>query len=204
VPVPQWFEEAKLGIFIHWGPYSVAGYTPRGRGYAEHFPKNMYRRPETHYPFVEATFGAKPPAFGYKDIVPLFQAEHWDPHAWAELFQKAGARYVILTGEHHDGFALWDSDLTDWCAAKVGPRRDLVGDLALAVRARGMKFAPSFHRERHPGFFANELYAPVSQPRPDVAEEIRRMPAAEGLYGPFAYSDEFITKDRLQQRMGSR
>lgn len=191
-PVPAWFDDGKFGIFIHWGAYSVAGYTPSGRGYAEHFPKNMYRQPETHYPFVEATFGAKPPEFGYKDIIPLFRAERWDPDDWADLFQQAGARYVILTGEHHDGFALWDSQLTDWCAAKIGPKRDLVGDLAKAVRARGMKFAPSYHRERHPGFFANDLYAPESEPRPDVAEEIRRRPEAAGLYGPFAYSDEFI------------
>lgn len=157
VPVPAWFDHAKFGIFIHWGVYSVAGYTPRGRGYAEHFPQNMYRNPETHYAFVESTYGAKPPEFGYKDIVPLFKAERWNPDDWAELFQKAGARYVILTGEHHHGFALWDSQLTDWCATRIGPKRDLVGDLAKAVRARGMKFAPSYHRERHPGFFANDL-----------------------------------------------
>ena len=191
-PVPAWFDDGKFGIFIHWGPYSVAGFTPTGDGYAEHFPKNIYRYPNEHYPFLKERFGATPPDFGYKDIVPMFKAEKWNPEAWAQLFQRAGARYVILTGEHHDGFAMWDSELTEWCATRIGPKRDLVGDLAKAVRAKGMKFAPSYHRERHTGFFAQELYAPESPPRPDVAEEIRRSPSAAGLYGPFSYSDEFI------------
>jgi len=191
-PVPVWFDDAKFGIFVHWGPYSVAGFTPTGTGYAEHFPKNMYAEPETHYPFLKERFGATPPNFGYKDIISLFKAEKWDPDAWANLFQRAGARYVVLTGEHHDGFAMWNSDLTDWCATKIGPKRDLVGDLAKAVRAKGMKFAPSYHRERHTGFYAMEQFAPESPPRPDVAEEIRRNPAATSLYGPFSYSDEFI------------
>ncbi|HEY3861037.1 MAG TPA: alpha-L-fucosidase [Verrucomicrobiae bacterium] len=191
-PIPQWFDDGKFGIFIHWGAYSVAGFTPSGRGYAEHFPSDMYESLAAYYPFLKKRFGAAPPDFGYKDIVPLFKAENWHPEAWARLFKRAGARYIVLTGEHHDGFAMWDSDLTGWCAAKMGPKRDLVGDLAKAVRAEGLKFAPSYHRERHPGFFAMEPFVPESQPRPDVAEEIRRQPAAAQLYGPFAYSDAFI------------
>ncbi len=192
IPVAKWFDDAKFGIFIHWGPYSVMGYKKGGRGYAEHTPKMLYRDPEHYYAFLQENYGAQPPEFGYKEIVALFKAEKWEPDEWAELFRKAGARYVILTGEHHDGYAMWDSDLTQWCATKVGPKRDLVGDLAVAVRARGMKFAPSYHRERHTGFFAKDLYAPDSSPHPDIAEEIRLVPAALGLYGPFDYSDEFI------------
>ena len=191
-PVPAWFEDAKFGIFIHWGAYSVAGYHAQGKGYAEHFPKFLYASPGEYYPFLREHFGGVPPAFGYQDLIPLFRAEKWRPEEWADLFRRAGARYVVLTAEHHDGFALWDSELTPWCATKMGPHRDLVGDLARAVRARGLKFAPSYHRERHPGFFARELYAPVSTPRPDVAAEIAQRPAAAGLYGPFAYTDEFI------------
>ena len=191
-PVPKWFDDAKFGIFIHWGPYSVIGYTKGGRGYAEHVPKNMYREPKHYYPYIEEMFGSQPPEFGYKDVIPLFKAEKWDPEKWAELFQKAGAKYVILTAEHHDGYALWDSDLTEWCAAKIGPMRDLVGDLGKAVRAKGMKYAPSYHRERHTGFFAQEKYSIKSPPHPDIAEEIARMPKAADLYGPFEYSDAFI------------
>lgn len=191
-PVPAWFEDAKFGIFIHWGPYSVIAYRKGGRGYAEHVPKEIYMDPEHYYPFMRKRFGAAPPEFGYKDVIPMFKAEKWNPEEWAELFQKAGARYVVLTAEHHDGYALWDSDLTIWCATKIGPMRDLVGELGRAVREKGMKYAPSYHRERHTGFFAAEKFATRSAPRPDIAEEIRRMPAAAGLYGPFEISDAFI------------
>jgi alpha-L-fucosidase len=191
-PVPAWFDDAKFGIFIHWGGYSEFGYRKGGRGYAEHTPKMIYADSEHYYPVVEKRYGARPPEFGYKDLLREFKAEKWDPEQWAELFDQAGAKYVVLTAEHHDGYALWDSDLTDWCATKIGPMRDLVGELGKAVRKRGLKYAPSYHRERHPGFFANDLYAIESEPRADIAEEIRRMPSAEGLYGPFSYTDEFI------------
>ena len=192
VPVPAWFDDDKFGIFIHWGPYSVIGHRKGGRGYAEHVPKMIYADPKYYYPYLKKRFGGHPPAFGYKDIVKRFKAEKWDPDAWAGLFAAAGAKYVVLTGEHHDGFAMWDSKLTDWCATKVGPMRDLVGDLAKACRAKGLRYAPSYHRERHTGFFAMQKYAVESKPRPDIAEEIRRCPEAAGLYGPFSYTDEFI------------
>ena len=191
-PVPEWFDDAKFGIFIHWGPYSVIGYHPAGRGYAEHSPKFIYRNPKAYYDFLDNQFGGHPPEFGYKDIVPLFQAEKWNPDSWADLFERAEAKYVVLTAEHHDGYALWDSELTPWCATKVGPKRDLVGDLGEAVRKKGMKYAPSFHRERHTGFFALDKNAVESRPHPDVAEEIKRMPESAKLYGPFIIDDEFI------------
>ncbi|MHC4585202.1 MAG: alpha-L-fucosidase, partial [Planctomycetota bacterium] len=165
-PIPKWFDDAKFGIFIHWGPYSVMGYRKRGRGYAEHTPKLIYRNPEHYYKYLKETFGAHPPEFGYKDIIPMFKAEKWNPDRWAELFHKAGARYVVLTAEHHDGYAMWDSDITQWCATKIGPKRDLVGELGKAVRKRGMKYAPSYHRERHTGFFALEIFAIKSPPHP--------------------------------------
>jgi alpha-L-fucosidase len=136
-------------------------------------------------------FGAAPPDFGYKDMVPLFRAEHWDPAAWARLFKDSGARYVIPTGEHHDGYVLWDSDLTVWSATKRGAMRDLIGDLAEAVRNEGMKFGISYHRERHPGRFAPKQVVD-GRPHDQIAEEIRRMPEAASLYGPFVYSDAFI------------
>jgi alpha-L-fucosidase len=191
-PVPQWFDAAKFGIFIHWGPYSVMGYRKEGKGYAEQTPKHLYSSPKDYYPYLDKMFGAHPPEFGYKDVIPLFKAENWNPDEWAELFDRSGAKYVVLTAEHHDGYAMWDSDLTPWCATKVGPKRDLVGDLGTAVRKLGMKYAPSYHRERHPGYYALEKYAMQSPRRPDIAEEIKRMPAAEELYGPFEYSDAFI------------
>ena len=198
IPVAPWFEDAKFGIFIHWGAYSVIGHRKGGTGYSEHVPKLLYSDPDYYYPYLEKHFGGHPPEFGYKDIIKQFKAENWDPDSWASLFKDAGAKYVVLTAEHHDGYALWDSDLTEWCATKVGPMRDLVGDLGKAVRAKGMKYAPSYHRERHTGFFAKEIYTIHSEPKPDIEEEIKRVPEAAGLYGPFTYTDEFIADYSLR------
>ena len=192
MPVPAWFDDGKIGIFIHWGPYSVVGYRRGGRGYAEHVPKLIYQEPEHYYPYMKERWGANPPDFGYKDIIPEFTAANWNPDEWAELFVDVGAKYVVLTAEHHDGYALWDSDLAPWNAVDTGPRRDLVGDLGKALRKRGLKYAPSYHRERHTGFFAMDKYKISSPARPDIAEEIRRVPEAASLYGPFEYSDAFI------------
>ncbi len=190
-PVPEWWDNGKFGIFIHWGPYSVAGYKDRNKGYAEAITADLYRKPDRYVEFMTDKFGAAPPEFGYKDMVPLFKAEKWDPAAWAKLFKDAGAKYVIPTGEHHDGFVLWDSKLTPWTAAKKGPKRDLIGDLGKAVRAEGLKFGISYHRERHPGRFAPEQVV-HGRPYDQIAEEIRRVPEAALLYGPFEYSDAFI------------
>ncbi len=193
MPVPAWFDDGKIGIFIHWGPYSVIGYRKGDRGYAEHVPKMLYEDPSHYYPYMKKRWGAAPPEFGYKDIIPEFKAEKWDPDQWAKLFAEVGAKYVVLTAEHHDGWANWDSDVTPWNAVDMGPKRDLVGDLGKALRKRGLKYAPSYHRERHTGFFATEKYAVHSQPRPDIAEEIKRVPEAAMLYGPeFSYSKAFV------------
>jgi len=191
-PVPAWFDDAKFGIMIHWGPYSVIGHR-KADDYAEWAPYHMYRDgKEVFNSFFDETFGAHPPEFGYKDVIPLFKAEKWNPDEWADLFEEAGAKYVTLTAEHHDGYALWDSDHTDWCATKIGPKRDLVGDLGKALRKKGIKYAPSYHRERHNSFFASEMYTANSQPLPLIAKEIKQMPEAADLYGPFNLSDAFI------------
>ena len=136
--VPQWFVDAKFGIMMHWGLYSVPA--KQSEWYATH----MYNNPDIIKWHTEH-FGP-PDKFGYKDFVPLFKAEKFDPDAWALLFQKAGAKYIIPTAEHHDGFALWDSKLTRWDAKDMGPHRDLIGDLARAVRKKGLKFGVSNHR----------------------------------------------------------
>ena len=193
MPVPDWFDDGKIGIFIHWGPYSAIGYRQGGRGYAEHVPKMIYSHPKHYYPYMQKRWGAHPPEFGYKDIIPEFKAENWNPDEWAALFEEVGAKYVVLTAEHHDGWANWDSELTPWNAVDKGPHRDLVGDLGKAVRAKGLKYAPSYHRERHTGFFAKEMYVVHSEPRPDIAEEIKRDPEAAMLYGPeFSYNKAYV------------
>ncbi len=192
MPVPAWFDDGKIGIFIHWGPYSVIGYRKGGRGYSEHVPKMFYRDPDHYYPYMKERWGATPPEFGYKDIIPEFKAEKWDPDSWAELFAEVGAKYVVMTAEHHDGWANWDSDLTTWNAVDMGPKRDLVGDLGEALKKQGLKFAPSYHRERHQSFFAKDLYVVNAEPLDDIVEEIRRVPEAASLYGPFGTNKEFV------------
>jgi alpha-L-fucosidase len=140
--VPDWYKDAKFGIFIHWGVYSVPAFGN------EWYPRNMYRAGSEEYNHHIATYGSHD-KFGYKDFIPMFNAEHFDPAAWAELFKKAGAKYVVPVAEHHDGFAMYDSGLSDWTAAKMGPHRDVVGELAKAVRAEGLHFGVSSHRVEH-------------------------------------------------------
>ncbi len=192
LPVPQWFEDAKFGIFIHWGPYSVTGINGNGTpNYAEQNPQWMYRLPDKFYPLLKEKFGAHPPEFGYKDVIPLFKAEKFDANEWAALFAKAGARYVIPVGEHHDGFAMWDSALTKWDAKDMGPKRDIIGELEKAVRMKGMKFGVSTHRERHWWYYAKERRT-GGEPHDDIQKEIEAFPECEELYGPFACTDEFM------------
>ncbi|CAA6691695.1 MULTISPECIES: alpha-L-fucosidase [unclassified Lentimonas] len=192
MPVPDWFDDGKVGIFIHWGPYSVIGYRKGGRGYSEHVPKMIYADPKHYYPYVEQRWGATPPEFGYKDMIPEFKAENWKPDEWAELFAEVGAKYVVMTAEHHDGWANWDSDLTPWNAVDMGPKRDLVGDLGKSLKRQGLKYAPSYHRERHASFFAKKLYVVDAQAQDAIAEEIKRVPEAASLYGPFGINKEFV------------
>src|SRR4029077_16192168 len=121
--VPEWYEDAKFGIFIHWGVYSVPAFG------SEWYPRLMYIEGSDEYKHHLATYGSQE-KFGYKDFIPSFKAEKFDPSAWARLFKEAGAKYVVPVFEHHDGFAMYDSGLSDWTAAKMGPHRDLMGDLA--------------------------------------------------------------------------
>jgi alpha-L-fucosidase len=114
--VPEWYKDAKFGIFIHWGAYSVPAFGN------EWYPRNMYVPGSPEYKHHLATYGPQD-KFGYKDFLPLFKAELFDPVAWAELFKKSGAKYVVPVAEHHDGFAMYDSGLSDWTAAKMGPHR---------------------------------------------------------------------------------
>nr|WP_050997992.1 alpha-L-fucosidase [Dyella japonica] len=143
---PAWYDDAKFGIFIHWGVYSVPAFG------SEWYSRNMYQQGTKEFAHHVATYGPQS-TFGYKDFVPMFKAEHFDPRAWAQLFHDAGARYVVPVAEHHDGFAMYDSKLSDWTAVKKGPKRDVIGELEHAVRGQGMRFGVSSHRAEHDWFF---------------------------------------------------
>lgn len=156
--MPGWFRDAKFGIFMHWGIYAVPAHA------SEWYEKHMYGNPEITK-WQTDKFGP-PDKFGYKDFIPMFTATNWDPDAWATLFKKAGAKVIIPTAEHHDGFALWDSDVNPWNAKQMGPHRDLIGDLSKAVRKQGLKFGVSNHGIEHFTFIqptpgvTNDLYDP--------------------------------------------
>jgi alpha-L-fucosidase len=157
---PEWYKDAKFGIFIHWGAYSVPAFGN------EWYPRNMYREGSEEYKHHIATYGRQD-KFGYKDFLPMFKAEKFDPAAWAELFKKAGAKYVVPVAEHHDGFAMYDSGLSDWTVAKMGPHRDTTGELAKAVRAAGLHFGLSSHRVEHNFFLGvgREIPSDVNDPQ---------------------------------------
>ena len=135
-PNPAWFDEAKFGIFIHWGVYSVPAWGPKGK-YSEWYWNDMMDPNGETWKFHTATYGDK---FKYQDFAPLFKAELFDPAQWADIFARSGAKYIVLTSKHHEGFCLWPSpDSWNWNSVDIGPHRDLCGDLTKAVRDRGIK-----------------------------------------------------------------
>jgi alpha-L-fucosidase len=134
---PQWFRDAKFGIWAHWGPQAV----PRqGDWYA----KNMYIQGNRQNVYHVANYGT-PSKFGYKDIIPLWKAEKWDPEKLMALYKKAGARYFVSMGSHHDNFFLWNSKIHRWNAVNMGPHKDVVGLWQKAAKSEGLRFGVSEH-----------------------------------------------------------
>lgn len=144
--VPDWVQDAKFGVFIHWGIYSVPAFGN------EWYPRNMYRKDTKEYQHHINTYGP-PDQFGYKEFIPLFKAEKFNAEHWLDLFVKSGFKYVVPVAEHHDGFAMYKSALTKWNAAEMGPQRDIIGELAKATRKAGLVFGLSSHRIEHWWFF---------------------------------------------------
>lgn len=139
---PKWYRNAKFGIFIHWGVYSVPSFG------SEWYSRNMYIQGSREFEHHVQTYGAHKD-FGYKDFIPMFKAENFSAEAWADLFQKAGARYVVPVAEHHDGFQMYASEISHWNAAEMGPKRNVLGELKAAVEKRGMTLGASTHRVEH-------------------------------------------------------
>jgi len=165
--VPEWFRDAKFGIFLHWGVYSVPAFGN------EWYSRNMYQQGSSAFKHQVETYGPQS-KFGYKDFIPSFRAEHFDADRWVDLFERAGARYVVPVAEHCDGFAMYDSALTDWNAAKIGPKRDVVGEIAASTRKHGLHFGLSSHRAEHWWWYGDGM-----QFDSDVRDQ--RYP---GIYGP--------------------
>jgi alpha-L-fucosidase len=195
---PEWYKDAKFGIFIHWGVYSVPAFG------SEWYPRDMYREGSEEYKHHIATYGPQD-KFGYKDFVPMFKAEHFDPVAWARLFKEAGAKYVVPVAEHHDGFAMYDSGVSDWTAAKMGPRRDVIGELAKAVRAEGLHFGTSSHRVEHnfflgvgrsiPSDINDQKYAAFYGPAHNWLENKNHTPLSNDFtYVSQAWADDWLAR----------
>ena len=165
--IPAWYADGKFGIFIHWGAYAVPAFAN------EWYPRNMYIQGSREYEHHVKTHGPHT-EFGYKDFIPMFRAEKFDADGWAELFRESGARFVVPVAEHHDGFAMYDCSTSRWTSVHLGPQRDIVGELAQAVRARGMVFGVSTHRAEHWWFMNGGRNFPS-----DVQD-----PAFDDFYGP--------------------
>lgn len=137
---PRWFLDAKFGIYFHWGPYSVPAHE------TEWYSMLMYNEGHPIRQHHEKTYGSVD-SFGYKDFIPMFTGENFDPTEWASLIKQSGAEFAGPVSLHADGFAMWDSDITRWNAKDMGPKRDIVGEMANALRNEGLKFIATFHHQ---------------------------------------------------------
>ncbi len=149
---PEWFNDSKFGIFIHWGAYAVPAYG------SEWYPRQMYMDtanfsaqlthlgdgPTDTYLHHKKTYGDQK-EFGYKDFIPMFKAENFNAKEWIDVFKKSGAKYVIPVADHHDGFAMYKSNTTRWNAVNMGPKRDVLGELFKEGRAQGLIMGASSH-----------------------------------------------------------
>ncbi|GHB63584.1 alpha-L-fucosidase [Persicitalea jodogahamensis] len=189
---PDWFRDAKLGIFIHWGVYAVPAHS------SEWYPRNMYQdsivlgghgeklqnKPSGVNLYHVKKYGPLN-EFGYKDFIPDFKAEKFDPAAWISLFKDAGAKYIVPVAEHHDAFAMYNSSITPWNSVDMGPHRDVLGELRKETLKQGLKFGASSHLAFNWDFFNKKpsfnnmapkyalLYGPNHEPYAPASEDFR-------------------------------
>ncbi len=176
--IPSWFEKAKFGIFIHWGLYSIPAFNN------EWYSRNMYIQGTPEYEHHIATYGPHKD-FGYKDFIPMFTAPKFDANEWIKLFKEAGAKYIVPVAEHHDGFQMYDSELSEFCSSKMGPMRDVVGELKAEMEANDIIFCTSSHRAEHLWFMGDgrkfesdingeykrgDFYWPSTEEQPDQSD----------------------------------
>lgn len=227
-PVPTWFGDAKFGVFIHWGPYSVPAWSPKGT-YSEWYQHWLQDRTlsgngdfkgDEVAQYHQKTYGDLP----YYEFGKMFKADLFEPSQWAELFKNAGAKYVVLTSKHHDGYALWPSKEANdrgfpWNSVEIGPKKDLVGLLSDAVKAEGIKMGLyySLYEWYHPWWkndkerFVNDHFLPqvkdlVQSYEPDIlwgdgewdlpAEEWKSKELLAWLFNESKVKDKIVVNDR--------
>ena len=154
---PEWFHDAKIGMYFHWGACSVPAWAPRkdGISYAEWYWYNMNDRENPTWNYHRENYGEN---FSYDDFIPMFKAEDYDPAAWVSFAKRVGANYLFVNAKHHDGFCLWPSKFPNRNAFKMGPQKDLIGPLVRAARNENLKV----------GFYYScyEWYNPVYTGKP--------------------------------------
>lgn len=203
-PVPAWYQKNKFGIFIHWGVYSVPAFGN------EWYARNVYKKNSPEYQYHVKKYGTLD-KFGYKDFIPMFKAEKFSADEWMDLFEKAGARYVMPVAEHHDGFQMYASELCKWNAAEMGPCRDVLGELKEAADKKGIHFCASSHRAEHWWFYDkgreipeadvndpefNDLYGPAVGPMRDWESLYDNPPSKEFMEDWLVRTCELIDKYR--------
>lgn len=176
--IPDWFADAKFGIWSHWGPQSAVG---DGDWYA----RNMYIQGSPQNLYHVQRFGP-PSKVGYKDLIPLFTADRWDPEHLMDLYAKAGAKYFFSMGVHHDNFDMWNSKYQKrWNAVNAGPRKDIVGMWAAAARKRGLRFGVSEHLSNSFDWFAPSHLSDTTGPLAGVPYDGSN-PAYADLYHDYS------------------
>ena len=209
IRTPQWLRDGKFGIYTHWGVYSVPAQGPNATWFAN---KAYWGADSAERKYWEQTWGPIQ-KFGYKDFIPMFTGEKFDADAWADLFQKAGARFAGPVAEHHDGFSMWDSKLSEWNAAKMGPKRDILGELAKAdqearheVRRglpprRGVGLLPDLRRE--PRLRRPALLRPLRAHPPEGRAADEGLPRPVGGQGGRGHRQVRSGPDLVRQRPGA-
>ncbi|MFR9617831.1 MAG: alpha-L-fucosidase [Rikenellaceae bacterium] len=186
--IPDWFTDSKLGIFIHYGVYTVPSYG------SEWYSRWMYTENSEIHKHHEKTFGPVT-EFGYKDFIPMFQAPKFDATEWATLFKESGAKYVVPVAEHHDGFSMYKSAWNPWNSVEMGPHKDFVGELSVAVKKAGLHFGLSSHRAENPWFYNEGMKFPSDVRDTDCTLYGQRIERPEGKgmtaeYGRYEGSNE--------------
>lgn len=187
--VPEWYRKSKFGVFIHWGLYSVPAYNN------EWYSRNMYIQGSDEFRHHVEKYG-KHKDFGYKEFISMLTAEKFDAEEWAGIFKKAGARYVVPVAEHHDGFQMYKSDLSEFNAYNMGPKRDILGELSAALQKKGIINCASSHRAAHWFFmghgkeFDSDIKEPLS--RGDFYWPAQVEPDHHDLYSKPAPSVEYL------------
>ena len=205
---PVWFRDAKFGIFVHWGLYSIPEFNN------EWYSRNMYVKGSEEYEHHRKTFGSHK-EFGYKDFIPMFTAKQFDAKEWIADFRQAGAEYVVPVAEHHDGFQMYDSQISDYNAVKMGPKKDILGSLKAEAEKQGLVFATSSHRAEHYWFmgvgreFDSDIsgeYQPGDFYWPSVAEQPDFQDNQANPYPSEEYLEDWLVRtceliDKYQPRL---